>query len=90
MRYAFVRPESCNHLLTECNFTEAVWDRIAEIFQVHQTLIPFQKGSVSNWIFFLGQVPSKQQQRIDVGIAFFFWWFTWKERNCRIFERKEC
>jgi hypothetical protein len=35
-------------------------------------------------------VPSKQQQKIDVEVVFFFWWFIWKEGNRRIFEHKEC
>jgi hypothetical protein len=86
----FCMNETCDHILTECNFAEAVWDKIAEIFQVHQSLLQFQKGSVANWIVLLGQLPSKQQQRTDVGIIFFFWWFIWKERNHRIFEHKEC
>jgi hypothetical protein len=34
-------PETNDHLLTECNFTEAVWDRIAQILQLHHLLIPF-------------------------------------------------
>jgi hypothetical protein len=64
-------------------------DKIAQAFQVDQVMFPFQKGSVANWIS-LSQVPSKQQQKIDAGIVFFFWWFIWKERNRRIFEHKEC
>jgi hypothetical protein len=64
--------ETCDHILTECSFVEAVWDRIAEIFQVHQSLTHFQKVSVPNWIALLGQIPSTQQQRSDAGIIFFF------------------
>jgi hypothetical protein len=42
----FCEPETNNHLLMECNFAEAVWDRIATDLQVHAAILPFQKGSV--------------------------------------------
>jgi hypothetical protein len=85
----FSEPETNDHLHTECNYTEAVWDRVATSLQVHQSLIPFQKGNVSSWIAALGQAGSKQQQRENAGVVLFFWWCIWKERNSRIFDSKD-
>jgi hypothetical protein len=74
------------HLLTECNFAEAVCDQIIQRIQAHHTLSPFQKGGVSDWIELAG---SKQQQQHDAGIILSFRWQLWKERNRRIFQQKE-
>lgn len=74
------------HLLTECNFAEAVWDCIAPALQVHQAIIPFQKGTISQWLGAITVTGSKQQQRYNAGVILFFWWHLWKERNRRIFE----
>jgi hypothetical protein len=52
--------ETGDHLLTECNFFEAVWDRITQYLILHPTLIPFQKGSISNWITTLSWAGSKE------------------------------
>jgi hypothetical protein len=80
--------ETTDYLLTECNFAEAVWDRVAQEFQVHLAVAPFQKGSILSWMEVVNRVPSKRQQRICAGIIFFFWWFLWKERSQRIFVHK--
>jgi hypothetical protein len=82
-------PESSRHLLTECNFVEAVWDRIAQMFQVHPAIAPFQKGDVSNWLAVISRTGSRNNQCCNAGIILFCWWGIWKERNQRIFEHKE-
>jgi hypothetical protein len=74
----------------ECNFSEAVWDRIVQDLLLHPALIPFQKGIISDWITTLSRAGSKEQQREGACIMFFFWWCIWKEKNQRIFEHKEC
>jgi hypothetical protein len=68
----FCLPEMNGHMLTECNFTEAVWDRITLDLQVHATVVSFQKGTVADWIASIARIPSKHQQRINAGIIFFF------------------
>jgi hypothetical protein len=83
-------PDTNNHLLTECNFTEAVWDRIAHSVQLHPSLIPFHKGDIANWLNLIGRAGTRKQQKEYAGFVFFFWWFIWKERNQIIFEQKEC
>jgi hypothetical protein len=74
--------ETNNHLLAKCNFTE-------QELNLHPLLIPFHQGSITNWIEAAGKAGSMQQQRINAGIMFIFWWNIWKERNRRIFENKE-
>jgi hypothetical protein len=46
----FSELETNDHLLTECNYLQAVWDSVATYLQVHHSLISFQKGNVSLWI----------------------------------------
>jgi hypothetical protein len=42
--------ETGDNLLTECIFLEAVWDKVAQAFQVHLVVLPFQKGTVQDWL----------------------------------------
>jgi hypothetical protein len=81
--------ESNDHLLTECNFTEAVWDKIALDLQVHPIVAPFHKGNIANWVEVAVRAGSRKQQRVNAGIVFLFQWQIWKERNRRVFENKE-
>jgi hypothetical protein len=82
-------PETNDHLLTECNFSEAIWDKIADRYQLHPSLKPFRKGDVKSWLQILSSSGSKRQQNEYAGIIFFVWWFIWKEHNQRIFEQQE-
>jgi hypothetical protein len=70
----FATGETNEHLLTEYNFTEAVWDKIVQDLPIHHSLIPFNKGRISDWIKAAGRAGSKQQQRVSAGIIFLFWW----------------
>jgi hypothetical protein len=79
-------PETSQHLLTECNFTEAVWDKLAQQLELNLALKPFQKGDVHGWLQAVLRTGSKKEQRIFAGVILFFWWSIWKERNWRIFE----
>jgi hypothetical protein len=56
-----------------CKFMEAAWDKLVQDLQVQQELIPFQKGSVKNWISVISQAEPRQQQRENTGIILFFW-----------------
>jgi hypothetical protein len=70
----FSQPESADHLLTKCNYAEVVWDQITRRFHVHQSLIPFQKGNVIDWIEGAGRVGSRHQQLQDSETILCFWW----------------
>jgi hypothetical protein len=52
---------------------EAAWDKLVQDLQVQQELIPFQKGSVKNWISVISEAEPRQQQRENTGIILFFW-----------------
>jgi hypothetical protein len=41
-------PETNDHILIECNFSEAVWVKIADRYQFHPSLKPFKKVPRSN------------------------------------------
>jgi hypothetical protein len=71
----YCEPETSDHILTKCNSTEAVCDRIAHDFQAHVAVLPFNKGNIAEWMAAIARIPSKCQQRINAGIIFFFWWF---------------
>jgi hypothetical protein len=54
----FFELETIDHLLTECNFSEAVWDKAAQTFNLHPAVLPFQKGNLRGWIQFVDQAGS--------------------------------
>jgi hypothetical protein len=68
---------------------EKVWDLVAQSFQIHPSIAPFHKGSITNWISVISRTGSKKEQCRNAGIMFFLWWFVWKERNQRVFANKE-
>jgi hypothetical protein len=76
----YCESETNDHLFTECNFSEAVWDRIVQIFHVHPAAAPFQKGNVQGWLAACGEAGSKQQQLEMAGIVCFSWWHIWKQQ----------
>jgi hypothetical protein len=67
-------PKTADHLLTECNFTEAVWDKVALHFQVHPAIHQFQRGNIMNWIASITTSGSRMEQCLNAGIVLFFWW----------------
>jgi hypothetical protein len=42
----FCMQETTDHLLTDCNFSQAIWDRVAADCQTHLAVTPFQKGDI--------------------------------------------
>jgi hypothetical protein len=53
-------PKTNNHLLPECNFAEAVWDKVAQRHQVHQTLVSLPKRRCPGLV--TASEPSGQQE----------------------------
>jgi hypothetical protein len=82
----YCMPETSQHLFTECNLTEAVWDKLAQQLQLNSALKPFQKGDVHGWLQAVLRAGSKKEQHIFAGVILFFWWSIWKKRNQMIFE----
>jgi hypothetical protein len=84
----FCMLETNEHLLTECNFAEAVWDKVVLDLRVHQSLIHFNKGTSSEWLEAAGRAGSRKNQKESAGAIFLFRWHIWKERNARIFQHR--
>jgi hypothetical protein len=71
----YCKDETNEHLLTACNFTEAVWDKVVQDLPVHQSLIPFNKVTIADWLQAVDdRVGSKKQKRASAGASFLFWW----------------
>jgi hypothetical protein len=64
--------ETTEHLLTNCNFSEAVWDRVAADFHTQPAVTPFQKGDIRGWLSAINRAGSKCEQQINAGVVFFF------------------
>jgi hypothetical protein len=70
----YCQPETVVHLLTECNFSKALWQTIANPFglPVYSTLV--SKGNPVEWVWYLTSEGIKQMERIKVGTLCTFWW----------------
>jgi hypothetical protein len=65
-------PGMNDHMLMECNFSEGIWDKIAQDCHLHPALIPFQKGDIKNWVATISRAGSKQEQCENIRVVFFF------------------
>jgi hypothetical protein len=68
----FCMQKTTEHLLTNCNFSEAVWDRVAADFHTHPAVTLFQKGDIRGWLSAINRAGSKCEQQINAGVVFFF------------------
>jgi hypothetical protein len=85
----FCMPETANHLLTQCNFTVALWVSAASAYNLPSYQQMPMQGGPSQWVRYLLSVGPIKERRKKLGFLFTFWWQIWKERNNRIFENKE-
>jgi hypothetical protein len=81
--------ETTSHLLIACNFTEAVWNLVANKFHLLELFGFSSSDGPVGWVSFLTSSGSTKQKRRKLGILFTFWWRIWKERNRRVFEQLE-
>jgi hypothetical protein len=84
----FCMPETANHLLTKCNFFEALWRALAPRLNLPQYNMLNSLGGPLEWVCHLA-IGSSSSRRKMLGLVFFIWWNLWKERNRRTFETKE-
>lgn len=83
-------PETTTHLLTKCNFTEAAWNAVAELYHLPTYNDLSWITNPSDWIRELRKKGNSKVEKLrNVGILLYFWWQIWKERNRTIFEGKE-
>jgi hypothetical protein len=80
--------ETTEHILTQCNYTEATWDLIASRFSLPDYSHLSAQGGLIQWVNHLVSGGTKKEKKKRLGILFTFWWMIWKERNRRIFDDK--
>jgi hypothetical protein len=78
-----------HHFLLLAVFSKVLWDKVAQAFQVHPVVLPFQKGTVQDWLSAITRAGARKHQCENACIIFFFWRFIWKERNNIVFKGKE-
>lgn len=81
--------ETTNHLLTQCNFTEAAWDALTATLPLPDHAKRINNTSIDAWLLSITAVGDRVTRRKLAGILFSFWWQIWKERNRRIFDQRE-
>jgi hypothetical protein len=77
--------ETIDHLLTWCNYTEAVWNLVTAKFHFPSYSHLPQEGGHVGWILHFLRSGTKKDKRRKLGMLFSFWWEVWKEQNRRIF-----
>lgn len=82
--------ETTAHLLTECNFREALWNLLAQANQLptYMEMADTGEGPIS-WVQKMLDSGVTKHKRKKLGIPFTVWWHIWKERNRRTFEGVE-
>ncbi|GJN05940.1 hypothetical protein PR202_ga23619 [Eleusine coracana subsp. coracana] len=81
--------ETTSHLLTECNFSEAVWDRVASTFNLPNYSTMRTNVAPAGWVNHILAFGNKEEKKKSLGVLFTCWWMIWKERNRRTFDHKE-
>lgn len=81
--------ETTVHLLTQCNYTKALWNAIAPGLDLPNYQHLRNLAGLEGWIEGISQTGNKAQKRRKIGSLFYFWWNLWKERNRRIFNNQE-
>jgi hypothetical protein len=80
--------ETTYHLLTECNYVEALWNLIATRFNLKNYAHMVQQGRPKDWVAKIQRSGPRSDKKNRLGILFTFWWGLWKERNRRIFDQE--
>jgi hypothetical protein len=73
--------ETTQHLLTDCNYTEAVWNLVAPHFNLPSYQILQLQGEPIQWFQAILQGGSAKEKKRRTGILITVWWMIWKERN---------
>lgn len=81
--------ETVAHLTTECNYTEALWNRIAAIYNLPNYASMPTVGESIEWVRSILSMGGKKDKKKNLCILFSFRWQLWKERNRHIFNNEE-
>lgn len=85
----YAQPKTVAHITTECNYAEALWDKVSTQFGLPSYGTMPQSREPVEWVTHILQSGSKKEKREKLGILFAFWWNVWKEPNRRIFNNYE-
>jgi hypothetical protein len=77
--------ETTEHLLTNCNFTEAAWNQVASNFALPSYNDMLGTGGGGAMDSQVNQWGLQKREEKKTWYALHFWWLIWKERNKRIF-----
>jgi hypothetical protein len=80
----FCQEETAEHLLTRCNYTEALWNAFSSRLGLPRYDILPAEGGPREWVRCLLTMGNKRERKKNLGYLFTFWWHIWKERNHRI------
>ena len=81
--------ECADHLLARCSFTQALWSLMLNHCNLPTTLAPTgATSSLAEWWESNVVSINLPNSRGWGGLAVAIWWFTWRERNTRIFQNK--
>jgi hypothetical protein len=74
----YYQQETAPHLLTQCNYTEALWN----LFQGQHNLLNYNyliTRGANEWVRSFIESYNKTDQRTKLVVIFSFWWAIWKE-----------
>jgi hypothetical protein len=74
----FCMTETTEHLLTQCNYVEVVWNLVAPQVGFRSYNQMLSLGGPVSWVTFLAKHGSKEDQKRNLGVLFLFWWLIWK------------
>jgi hypothetical protein len=81
--------ETTPHMLTECNYTEAVWNIVATSLNLPCFSQMHLQGGPVQWFQSLLHTGPAGDKKKRAGFLLTVWWLLWKERNRRIFDHRE-
>jgi uncharacterized protein YaaW (UPF0174 family) len=67
-------PETADHLLTKCNFTEALWQALAPGLNLPQYASLSSLGGPVDWVIRFASAGGTPSKRKRLGVLFFIWW----------------
>jgi hypothetical protein len=81
--------ETAQHLFTQCNYSEALWNSIAAKYNLPGYVSFINLEGPTDWITFIMSSGRKKEKNRKLGVLFSIWWQLWTKRNRRIFEFME-
>jgi hypothetical protein len=81
--------ETTTHILTKCNYIEALWNLIATRLSLSNYTQMIQNDGPKEWVATIPRGGTRRDKADRLGILFSFWWGLWKEHNKRTFNHED-